>query len=66
MSDLCPRHLAERSQDWLGDSEDALVEVIGNEDEGGVVRVDKDAIDVDGMQGTAHGRATTSEWRERM
>jgi hypothetical protein len=53
--DLCPRHLAERSQDWLGDNEDALAEVIGNEDDGGAVRVAEGATDVDGMHGTAHG-----------
>ena len=53
--DLCPRHLAERSQDWLGDNEDALAEVIGNKDEEGAARAAEGATDVDGMQATAHG-----------
>ena len=52
---FCPRHLAERSQDWLGDNEDALAEVVGNADEEGAVRVAEGASDVDGMQGTVHG-----------
>ncbi len=60
-TELRPRLLAERSQDWLGDSEDADVEVVGNEDEGGVVRVGKGAIDLDGVLGTVHGMEVEGE-----